>query len=38
MLSLEVVPLPVTDIDRALAFSAEQAGFTGWPSFTTQGG
>jgi len=28
MLSLEVVPLPVTDIDRALAFYAEQAGFT----------
>ena len=28
MLALEVVPLPVTDIDRALAFYAEQAGFT----------
>ena len=28
MLSLEVVPLPVTDIDRALAFYTEQAGFT----------
>ena len=27
MLALEVVPLPVTDIDRALAFYAEQAGF-----------
>jgi len=28
MLSLEVVPLPVTDVDRALAFYTEQAGFT----------
>jgi catechol 2,3-dioxygenase-like lactoylglutathione lyase family enzyme len=28
MLALEVVPLPVTDIDRALAFYTEQAGFT----------
>jgi len=28
MLALEVVPLPVTDIDRALAFYAERAGFT----------
>jgi len=28
MLTLEVVPLPVTDIDRALAFYTEQAGFT----------
>jgi catechol 2,3-dioxygenase-like lactoylglutathione lyase family enzyme len=28
MLALEVVALPVTDIDRALAFYAEQAGFT----------
>jgi catechol 2,3-dioxygenase-like lactoylglutathione lyase family enzyme len=28
MLALEVVPLPVTDIDRALAFYNEQAGFT----------
>jgi len=28
MLSLEVVPLPVTDIDRALAFYTEQVGFT----------
>ena len=27
MLSLEVVPLPVSDIDRALAFYREQAGF-----------
>jgi predicted enzyme related to lactoylglutathione lyase len=27
MLALEVVPLPVTDIDRALAFYAEQVGF-----------
>ena len=27
MLSLEVVPLPVTDIDRALIFYAEKAGF-----------
>jgi catechol 2,3-dioxygenase-like lactoylglutathione lyase family enzyme len=27
MLALEVVPLPVTDIDRALAFYTEQAGF-----------
>ena len=27
MLSLEVVPLPVTDIDRARAFYAEQVGF-----------
>jgi catechol 2,3-dioxygenase-like lactoylglutathione lyase family enzyme len=27
-LALEVVPLPVTDIDRALAFYTEQAGFT----------
>ena len=40
MLALEVVPLPVTDIDRALAFYAEQAGFTldvdGWtPSVAT---
>ena len=28
MVALEVVPLPVTDIDRALAFYTEQAGFT----------
>lgn len=28
MLSLEVVPLPVSDIDRALAFYCDQAGFT----------
>jgi catechol 2,3-dioxygenase-like lactoylglutathione lyase family enzyme len=28
MLALEVVPLPVTGIDRALAFYVEQAGFT----------
>jgi catechol 2,3-dioxygenase-like lactoylglutathione lyase family enzyme len=28
MLALEVVPLPVIDVDRALAFYAEQAGFT----------
>ena len=28
MLALEVVPLPVADIDRALAFYAEQTGFT----------
>jgi len=28
MLALEVVPLPVTDFDRALAFYTEQAGFT----------
>lgn len=28
MLSLEVVPLPVTDVDRALAFYTEQVGFT----------
>jgi catechol 2,3-dioxygenase-like lactoylglutathione lyase family enzyme len=28
MLALEVVPLPVTDIDRALAFYTDQAGFT----------
>jgi catechol 2,3-dioxygenase-like lactoylglutathione lyase family enzyme len=28
MLSLEVVPLPVTDVDRALAFYTDQAGFT----------
>ena len=27
MLALEVVPLPVTDIDRALAFYTEQIGF-----------
>jgi catechol 2,3-dioxygenase-like lactoylglutathione lyase family enzyme len=27
-LALEVVPLPVTDIDRALTFYTEQAGFT----------
>jgi catechol 2,3-dioxygenase-like lactoylglutathione lyase family enzyme len=27
MLALEVVPLPVTDIDRALAFYTERAGF-----------
>jgi len=27
MLALEVIPLPVTDIDRALAFYVEQAGF-----------
>jgi catechol 2,3-dioxygenase-like lactoylglutathione lyase family enzyme len=27
MLSLEVVPLPVTDVDRALAFYTEQVGF-----------
>ena len=28
MLSLEVVPLPVGDVDRALAFYTERAGFT----------
>ena len=28
MLSLEVIPLPVTDIDRALIFYAERVGFT----------
>src|SRR5262249_52237086 len=28
MLALEVVPLPVADIDRALAFYADRAGFT----------
>jgi catechol 2,3-dioxygenase-like lactoylglutathione lyase family enzyme len=28
MLALEVVPLPVADVDRALAFYTEQAGFT----------
>jgi predicted enzyme related to lactoylglutathione lyase len=28
MLALEVVPLPVTDINRALMFYAEHAGFT----------
>jgi catechol 2,3-dioxygenase-like lactoylglutathione lyase family enzyme len=28
MLALEVVTLPVTDLDRALAFYTEQAGFT----------
>ncbi len=28
MLSLEVVPLPVTDVDRALAFYTKPAGFT----------
>ena len=28
MLALEVVSLPVTDVDRALAFYAERAGFT----------
>ena len=27
MLALEVVPLPVTDIDRALTLSTDQAGF-----------
>src|SRR5262245_35466999 len=27
MLALEVVPLPVTDIDRSLAFYTERAGF-----------
>jgi len=27
MLALEVVPLPVTDVDRALAFYAERVGF-----------
>jgi catechol 2,3-dioxygenase-like lactoylglutathione lyase family enzyme len=27
MLSLEVIPLPVTDIDRALTFYAERVGF-----------
>lgn len=27
MLTLEVVPLPVTDVDRALAFYTEQVGF-----------
>ncbi len=27
MLSLEVVPLPVSDIDRSLAFYAERVGF-----------
>jgi len=27
MLTLEVVPLPVTDIDRALSFYTERAGF-----------
>jgi len=30
MLSVEVVPLPVTDVDRALAFYTKQAGFTRW--------
>ena len=28
MLALEVVPLPVTDVDRARAFYVEQVGFT----------
>jgi predicted enzyme related to lactoylglutathione lyase len=28
MLTLEFVPLPVTDMDRALAFYKEQVGFT----------
>jgi predicted enzyme related to lactoylglutathione lyase len=28
MLALEVLPLPVTDINRALVFYVEQAGFT----------
>jgi predicted enzyme related to lactoylglutathione lyase len=28
MLALEMVPLPVSDINRALVFYAEQAGFT----------
>jgi len=28
MLTLEVVPLPVADVDRALAFYIEQVGFT----------
>ena len=28
MLALEVVPLPVADVDRALAFYSKQAGFT----------
>jgi catechol 2,3-dioxygenase-like lactoylglutathione lyase family enzyme len=28
MLALEVVALPVTDVDRALAFYTEQTGFT----------
>jgi predicted enzyme related to lactoylglutathione lyase len=28
MLALELIPLPVTDVDRALLFYAEQAGFT----------
>ncbi len=28
MLALEVVPLPVADVDRSLAFYVEQAGFT----------
>lgn len=27
MLALEVIPVPVTDVDRALAFYTEQAGF-----------
>jgi len=27
MLALKVVPLPVTDVDRALAFNTEQGGF-----------
>jgi len=27
MLALEVVPLPVADVDRALAFYTERAGF-----------
>lgn len=27
MLSLEVIPVPVTDVDRALAFYAQQVGF-----------
>ena len=28
MLALEVIPLPVADVDRALAFYTEQVGFT----------
>ena len=28
MLALEVVPLPVTDVDRAVAFYAQKVGFT----------
>ena len=28
MLSLEVIPLPVADVDRALAFYTEKVGFS----------